>query len=175
MNEMIQLMKTRRSCRKFKSDAVSSEILEQIAEAGLWAPSGMGKQDQIFLCITNKEIRDKLSDLNRKVLGQKEGFDPFYGAPAVIVVLAEKGFMTSVQDGSLAMQNLMLATHSLGLGSCWIHRAKEVFESDEGKKILSDLGVKGEYEGVGHCIVGYIDGDLPSPAPRNANRVFFAN
>ena len=124
----------------------------------------------------NKEViasRDKLAEANRKIGGWKEGFDPFYGAPVIFIVLADKSAFTHVYDGSLVMGNMMLAAHSLGLGSIWIHRAKEEFESEEWKKLLSDLGAEGDYEGIGHCAVGYIDGEMPAAAPRKPGRVYW--
>ena len=123
--------------------------------------------------MTNKELRDRLSEMNRKIGGWDEGFDPFYGAPVVLVVLAEKDWPTHVYDGSLVMGNLMLAAHTEGIGSCWIHRAKEEFESEEGKQILSDLGVTGEYEGIGHCILGYPDEEIEEAKPRKDDYVFW--
>ncbi len=111
--------------------------------------------------------------MNRKIGGWDEGFDPFYGAPVVLVVLAEKDWPTHVYDGSLVMGNLMLAAHTEGIGSCWIHRAKEEFESEEGKQILSDLGVTGEYEGIGHCILGYPDEEIEEAKPRKDDYVFW--
>ena len=147
--------------------------LEQIVEAGLYAASGMGKQATKIIVVTDKKLRDKIMEMNRKVGGWDEGFDPFYGAPAMIIVLGELDNGNRVYDGSLVMGNLMLAAHSLGLGSIWIHRAKQEFESDEGKEILKQLGVEGEWEGIGHCAVGFIDGDRPQAAPRKPNRVFY--
>lgn len=115
----------------------------------------MGKQSPIILAVTNKELRDQLSEENRKIMGAPERMDPFYGAPVILVVLANKAVPTHVYDGSLVMGNLMNAAESLGVASIWIHRAKEEFESDFGKKILADLGIQGEYEGIGHCALGY--------------------
>ncbi len=170
MSNTLDAIKTRRSIRKYKSDPVPKETLDKIIEAGLYAPSGMGRQSTIIISVTNKEVRDRLSKLNAKIMGSDS--DPFYGAPAVLIVLADKNCPTGIYDGSLVMQNLMLAAHELGLGSCWIHRAKEEFELPEGKEILKSLGIKGEYEGIGHCIVGYTDGEEPSPAARKENRVY---
>ena len=172
MNDIIKAMEERRSIRKFKADMPKKEDLEQIAEAGLYAASGMGKQSVITVMITNKEVRDRLSDANRRIMNAPEGMDPFYGAPAVFVVLGDKARPTYVYDGSLVMGNLLLAADSLGLGSIWIHRAKEEFETEEWKGFLKDLGVEGEWEGIGHCAVGYIDGEKPAPAPRREGRIF---
>lgn len=165
MNNVIEALKHRRSIRKYKSDPVSEELLNQIVEAGEYAASGKGQQAVITLTITNKELRDELSRDNCLIGGWKEDFDPFYGAPAVIVVLANKERPTYVYDGSLVMGNLMQAADALGLGSCWIHRAKEEFEMDKYKKLLQDLGIEGDYEGIGHCIIGYPDQEV-KVAPR---------
>ena len=171
MNDIIQAMETRRSIRQFKPDMPRKEDLQQIIEAGLYAANGRGRQGAIILAVTNRELRDRLSALNREIGGFPEGKDPFYGAPAVLVVLADKSCPTGTYDGSLVMGNLMLAAHALGLGSIWIHRAKEEFDSEEGKAILAELGIEGDYEGIGHCILGYADGPAPEPKPRKEGYV----
>ena len=173
MNETLKVLESRRSCRKFKPDMVKKEELDAIIKAGTYAATGMGKQSPIIIAVTNKELRDALSEENRKIGGWNEGFDPFYGAPVILIVLAKKDWDNRVYDGSLVMGNLMLAAHSLGLGSIWIHRAKEEFEQEYFKDMLKDLGIDGEWEGIGHCAVGYIDGEVPAPAPRKENRVYF--
>ncbi|CCZ52219.1 nitroreductase family protein [Clostridium sp. CAG:75] len=173
MNEVIKAMKERRSIRKFKAEMPSKADLEQIVEAGLYAANGRGRQAVITIAVTDKELRDKLSEVNNEIMGGPEGNDPFYGAPAILIVLANKEVPTAPYDGSLVMGNLMLAAHSLGLGSIWIHRAKEEFEMSEYQKLLKDLGIEGEWEGIGHCAVGYIDGENPAAAPRNDGRVFW--
>ena len=129
MNEIIKAMEERRSIRKFKPDMPTKEDLEQIIEAGLYAANGMGKQATITIAVTNKKFRDRLSAINAKIGGWKEGFDPFYGAPAILIVLADKNWANRVYDGSLVMGNMMLAAHSLNLGSIWIHRAKAYFDA----------------------------------------------
>ena len=154
MDAMVNLL-TRRSIRKYKSDMLSREVIEKIIEAGTYAPTGKNQQSPIIVAVTNKALRDRMSALNAAVLGI-DG-DPFYGAPVVLVVLAERSNPNHVYDGSLVMGNLMLAAHAMGVGSCWINRAREVFDSDEGKAILRDLGIEGDYEGVGNCILGYAD------------------
>lgn len=173
MNEILKAIKERRSIRKFKPDMPPRIDIEQIVEAGLYAANGMGKQAVITVVVTNKAIRDRMAEANRQIGGWQEGFDPFYGAPVILVVLADKSWANRVYDGSLVMGNLMLAAHSLGLGSIWIHRAKEEFEQDEWKKLLSNLGVSGEWEGIGHCAVGYFEGDLPGAARRKDGRVYW--
>ena len=147
-------MKERRSIRKFKSELPSKANLEQIVEAGLYAANGMEKQATKIIVITDKKLRDKIMEMNSKIGGWDQGFEPFYGAPAMLIVLAEKDWRNKIYEGSLVMGNLMLAAHSLCLGSIWIHRAREEFESDEGKEILKSLGIEGEWEGIGHCAVG---------------------
>lgn len=174
MNEVIQSICTRRSVKKYQSRSVPKELIEEVLRAGTFAPTGRNLQSPIILAVTNRELRDRLSALNAKVMNAPAGFDPFYGAPVVLVVLADKSASTHVYDGSLVMGNLMLAAHALGLGSCWIHRAKEVFESAEGREILSTLGIQGDYEGIGNCILGYTDGTEPPLKPRKEHYVYFA-
>ena len=151
---------------------VPQEDIDAVIEAGLYAATGAGKQTPIVIAVTDKKVRDELAKVNAQIGGWKEGFDPFYGAPVVLIVLARKSFPTYVYDGSLMLGNMMLAAHSLGLGSCWIHRAKEEFEMDAYKKLLKDLGVDEEVEGIGHCILGYADGELPKAAERAPGRVY---
>ena len=170
MNEVLKAIKERRSTKSFKSDMVPMEIIDQICEAGKWAANGKGAQAGMIIAVTDKETRDKLSRLNASVMGADT--DPFYGAPVVLVVLADKSVPTYVYDGSLVMGNLMLAAHSLSVGSCWIHRAKQVFDSEEGKAILASLGVEGEWEGVGNCVIGYPAGEPKEPKPRKENWVY---
>lgn len=172
MNELLEKMKTRRSIRSYKNDAVPQALLDQIIEAGLYAASGKNTQNTIIIQVTDKTLRDEIVKLNCQIGGWQEGFDPFYGAPAMLIVLAKKDYNNRVYDGSLVMGNLMLAAHELGLGSCWIHRAKEEFETDWGKDLLKRLGITEEYEGIGHCALGYIEGDYPQAKPRKENRVY---
>lgn len=171
MNEVLKAIKERRSIRKFKPDMVPKELIDQIIEAGIYAPSAKDLQDVIIVAVTNKEIRDKLSAWNAEIAGRS--VDPFYGGPVVLVVLAKADEPNHLYDGPLVLQNMMLAAHSLGLGSIWIHRAKEEFEKPEGKELLNSLGVEGEYEGIGHCVIGYMDGPAPAEHPRKPNRVFY--
>ncbi len=171
MNEIIKNIETRRSIKKYKNEMIPQEIINEIVEAGTYAPTGMNRQSPIIIAVTDKETRDKLSNLNAKIIG-REGNDPFYGAPVVLIVLADKKCPTYIYDGSLVMGNMMLAAHSLGIGSCWIHRAKEEFETEEGKEILKKLGIEGDYEGIGHCILGYVDGEEPNAKPRKDNYIY---
>lgn len=171
MNNLIDILKSRRSVRKYKSDSVPEELIRSIVEAGTYAPTGMNAQSPIIVAVTNKAVRDQLSKMNATILGTNA--DPFYDAPVVLVVLADKSRPTYLYDGSLVMQNLMLAAHTLGLGSCWIHRAKEEFESAEGKQLLHSWGIEGDYEGIGHCVVGYPGGPLPVARPRKDDYIHY--
>ena len=171
MSEVLDKIKSRRSIRKYKSDMVPQDKLEKIIEAGTYAATGMGKQSPIIVAVTNKELRDRLSAMNAKIMGTNT--DPFYGAPVVLIVLADKSRPTYLYDGSLVMGNLMLEAEAQGIGSCWIHRAKEEFESEEGKEILKSLGIEGDYEGIGHCVLGFADGPAPKAAPRKDSYVYY--
>ena len=172
MNDTLKILESRRSCRNFDNNKiVSEEDIQAIVEAGTYAPSGMGRQSSIILAVTNKELRDQLSAENAKIMGADA--DPFYGAPVILVVLANKDIPTYKYDGSLVMGNLLNAATSLGLGSIWVHRAKEEFESEFGKKILADLGIEGNYEGIGHCAIGYAAAPTNAPAPRKDNYVYY--
>lgn len=173
MNSVFENIYTRRSYRCYKPDDVPQKLIEKIVTAGTYAATGMNRQSPIIIAITNKQIRDELSKLNASVMGRDDGSDPFYGAPVVLVVLAQKCVPTHVYDGSLVLGNMMLAAHECGLGSCWIHRAKEEFELPEGKAILKSLGIRGEYEGIGHLVVGYPDGEIPQVKPRKEDYIYF--
>ena len=174
MNETMEMILSRRSVRSYRPEMPKREELEQIVEAGLYAATGRGVQSAIIVAITNRSLRDRLSEMNRQIGGWQEGFDPFFGAPALLLVLSDKNDYNHVCDGALVMGNMMLAAHALGLGSCWINRARQEFETEEGKAILKSLGIEGEYEGIGHLIVGYPAGAAPKPAPRKPGRVFWA-
>ena len=173
MNEIIQAIKTRRSIRSFRPDMPDRGDIEEIIEAGLYAASGKDRQATIILAVTRKELRDRISETMRRIDGYGEGFDPFYGAPVILIVLSDRSVITRVYDGSLVMGNMMLAAHSLGLGSLWVHRARQEFELPEYIQLLKDLGIPGEWEGIAHLAVGYIDGDLPDAPARKSGRVFW--
>ena len=172
MSETLKVLEERRSCKKFRPEPIRDEELEAIIKAGTYAPTGKGLQSPIIIAIKNKELRDKLSAMNAEIMG-RPGIDPFYGAPELLVVLADKAVPTYIYDGSLVMGNLMNAASDLGVGSCWIHRAKEEFESEEGKKILKSLGIEGDYEGIGHCVLGYAAEAAKPPVPRKENYVYY--
>ena len=166
-------IKTKTAQRTAKRAVQSLRLLRMLRTSPRTA-SAMGRQATKMVVVTDRKLRDRISEMNRKVGGWDAGFDPFYGAPAMIIVLAEKDWGNRVYDGSLVIGNLMLAAHSLGLGSIWIHRAREEFESDEGKEILRALGIEGDWEGIGHCAIGYTDGAVPDPVPRKEGRVVWA-
>ncbi len=170
MNEVLQNMMARRSCRSFEAAQVAPAALDEILNAGLYAASGMGKQSPVLVAVQDAETVRELSRLNAAVMGTAG--DPFYGAPTVVVVLAEESVRTWIEDGSLAIGNMMNAAESLGVASCWIHRAREVFDSDAGKALLRKWGVPEGYRGVGNCILGYRKGEKPEAAPRKDGRVY---
>ena len=161
MNEVLKCLEERRSCRSYKPDMIPEDVLNQILEAGTYAATGMGKQSPIMIAVTDQKVRDQLSAMNAKIMGVN--IDPFYGAPVVIVVLANRAVPTCLYDGSLVMGNLMNAAHSLGIASCWIHRAREEFESEEGKEILKSLDI---------CILGYPASEAKAPVPRKENYIY---
>lgn len=163
MNEVLNNIKTRRSIKKYKPEQIKNEDLEKILEAGTYAPTGRNLQSPVIVVVQDTETVSKLSKMNAEILGTDT--DPFYGAPTVLIVLADKTINTYKEDGSIVMQNLMLAAHSLGLGSCWIHRAREVFETSAGKELLKKWGIPENYEGIGNCILGYADIE-PQVRPR---------
>ena len=164
MSETLKVLETRRSCRAFKPELIEEEKLQAIIKAGTYAATGMGRQSPIIIAVTNKELRDKLSVMNAKFMGKDESFDPFYGAQELLIVLANK---------AMPMGNLMNAAHAVGVDSCWIHRAKEEFETQEGKELLKSLGIEGDYEGIGHLVLGYAAAPLKEAAPRKADYVYY--
>ncbi|MCM1467554.1 MAG: nitroreductase [Alistipes sp.] len=173
MAETLKVLETRRSCRAYKPELIEEEKLQAIIKAGTYAATGMGRQSPVIIAVTNKEMRDRLSAMNAKIMGQGEDFDPFYGAPELLIVLANKDMPTYIYDGSLVMGNLMNAAADLGVDNCWIHRAKEEFESEEGRKILKELGIEGNYEGIGHLILGYAVAPVKEAAPRKEDYVYY--
>ncbi|MGN1338963.1 MAG: nitroreductase [Oscillospiraceae bacterium] len=170
MNEAFNNIMTRRSVKSYKPEMPPQELIDAVIEAGTYAPTGMNRQSPIIIAVTDKAVRDRLSKLNADIMGGSG--DPFYGAPAVLIVLADRSAPTYMYDGSLVMANLLLAANAVGLGSCWIHRAKEEFQTDEGKALLRELGITGDYEGIGHCILGYPAGEIPAAKPRKENWVY---
>lgn len=168
MNHTIDTLKNRCSTKKYLDRPVPEELLDAVLDAGLYAPSGMNNQKVVTVAVRDKKTRDQLSRMNADIMGAK--LDPFYNAPCVIVVLSDPERNTWVEDGSLVMGNLMNAATALGLGSCWIHRAREMFDSPEGKELLRKWGLPETLRGVGNCILGYADSD-PVKKPRAAGRI----
>jgi len=177
-NETLMVLETRRSCRSFKPDMITEEELQAVIKAGTYAPTAKGQQSPIIIAVTNKEIRDMISAVNCKIGGWEPGFDPFYGAPVILIVLADKAVNAQIggtykYDGSLVLGNMLNAAASLGLGSIWIHRAREEFNSDFGKSILKALNIEGDYEGIGHCALGYAAKEAAPAAARKENYVYY--
>ena len=170
MNPILDEIKARRSIRKFEPEMPEREDLEKIIEAGLYAANGMGKQSPIILVIKDPAVHEQLRKLNAAAMGMD--IDPFYGAPDLLVVLANKDIPTYIYDGSLVMGNMMNAAADLGVASCWVHRAKEEFQSEEGKSILKKLGIEGNYEGIGNLILGYAAKSEGTAAPRKADYIY---
>lgn len=171
MNETIRNILTRRSVRCFDPQRFpTDEQIAQIVECGKYAANGMGLQHTKMLVVTDAATRDRISRMNARILGTDS--DPFYGAPVIIMVLARAGWRNRVYDGSLVMGNLMLAAHSLGVDSIWIHRAKEECETSGGREILERAGINpDEWEGIGHCALGFRKGDVAEPKPRKSDFV----
>ena len=166
--EAMQNLLERRSIRKYKDTQIPDALLDQVLEAGLYSPSGMNTQNIIMAAVRDKETRDQLSKMNAAVMGRDT--DPFYGAPCVIVVLGDAEAYPAVENGSLVLGNLMNAAHAVGLGSCWIHRARQMFETGEGKALLRSWGLKDTLVGIGNCILGYPD-EEPEARPRLEGRI----
>ncbi len=170
MNETMKTLLNRRSIRKYKPEQITAEELNTVLEAGKYAPSGANQQSALFIVVQKKSVLEKISKMNAAVMG-KTDIDPYYGAPTVILVLADKSKVAPVEDASLALGNMYNAAYSLGLGSCWVHRTGQMFDSEEGKALLKEWGVEGDYIGVGSCILGYPDCEQPQAAPRKDNFV----
>ena len=170
MNPIIENMKTRRSVRRFSSKEVPQDLVDQVIEAGTYAASGHDRQPWVILCVRDEETRHRLSKANAEFFDAPVA-DPFYGAPVYLIVLCRTSTPTYLYDGSLALGNMMLAAHSLGLATCWIHRAKQVFEQPAWKEWLKAMGLEDQYEGIGHLALGYAAGDLPAARPRKEGRV----
>lgn len=173
MKDTLIDLKTRRSIRNFKKEQIQEEVLKAILEAGIYAPTGMNAQSPLMVVVQEQEQIKKLSQLNAAVMGIET--DPFYGAPTVIIIFADKNRRTCIEDGSLVMGNLMNAAHALGIGSCWINRAREVFDSEEGREIARQWGVTDNYIGIGNCILGYVEGDYPEAKPRKEDYIIYTN
>lgn len=160
-NEVLNTIKTRRSIRGYKSDAVSTELLDAVLEAGTYAPTGGGHQSPVIIAVTSEKYRKELTQLNAEVMGSTK--DPYYGAPVIILVLADGAASTFIEDGSCVLENMMLAAASLGLGSVWVHREREIFDSERGKALLREWGLTKTLRGVGSIALGY-----PAEVPKEA-------
>lgn len=166
----IEAIRTRRSIRAYKPNMPKMEDIETVLDAGIQAPTGRNSQSVILVAITDKKIRDEYAKTNAEVMGAS--IDPFYGAPVIIIALVKRGVPCEAYDGPLALQNMMLAAHDLGLGSCWIHRAREAFEMPRWQEWLREIGIEGDYIGVGNLALGYTSGDYPPEKEKNPGRIF---
>ena len=166
--EMLTLIKTRRSCRSYRPDAVPDDVLDKVLEAGTYAPTGGGRQSPVIIAVRDPKLRSALSAMNAEIMGGNT--DPYYGAPVVVLVLAEGN--TFVEDGTCVLENLMLAAHAMGLATVWVHREREMFDSDEGKALLQAWGVPAGMRGVGALALGYPAGEAPKAPERRPGRIF---
>ncbi len=162
--EVLDMLLTRRSVRAYKPDPVPTALLEEVLRAGTYAPTGGGRQSPVLVAVTDKAARDEISRLNAAVMGKDT--DPYYGAPVLVLALADPASSTWVEDASCALENMMLAAHALGLGSVWVHREREIFDSEAGKALLRAWGLPETLRGVGSIALGYASGPAPAPAPR---------
>lgn len=170
-NAMLDLIKTRRSYRAYKEEEVPETLLDAVLEAGTYAPTGGGRQTPVIIAVKNPAIRRQIADMNAKIMGAEEGNDPYYGAPVVLLVLADATRSTFVEDGSCVLSNLMLAAHAVGLASVWVHREREMFDSEEGKALLRQWNLSENLRGVGAVALGYGAGEVPETAPRKADYI----
>lgn len=168
-NEVIKCLKERRSIRKFKTEQISDDELKTVLEAGTWAPTGMGYQDPWIVAVQNPELIEKLSRMNNEVW--KHDIDPYYGAPTIVLVFISKPekWRNGTCDGSLVLGNMMNAAHSIGLGSCWINREKEMFETEEGIAMMKEMGLPDDLMGIGALSLGYPACEAKMPKPRKEN------
>lgn len=171
MNETIKTLLERKSCRSFKAEQISDEHLQAVIDAGLAAPSGRNMQNTIIVAVQDKDTIDRLSKMNAEIMGT-DG-DPFYGAPTVCIVFGRSSGTTSLEDGSLVIGNMLTAAYSLGLGGCWIHRARQTFETEEGRELLREWGIPEDVFGVGNCILGYPEGAFHPDHEIKDGRLFF--
>lgn len=163
-NEVLKAIKERRSIRRFKKEQVSDAELNTVLEAGTWAPTGMGTQDPFIVAVQDERQKAILSGINAEIMGAKS--DPFYGAPTQVYVFASAGNPNNVKDGSLVLGSMMLAAHSIGLGSCWINRVDKMVDYDEVKELMKSWHLPEGLMGVGSLALGYPDGEPHAAKPR---------
>lgn len=169
--QVIRVLCERRSVRSYQSRPVEEETLKKILKAGTYAPTGRNRQSPIMVVVQDARMRERLRRMNAAIMGTPDG-DPFYGASTIVVVLADRTIPTCVEDGCLVMGNLMNAAYAVGVDSCWIHRAREEFDSEEGKRLLREWGIDGDYVGIGHCILGYGNGKPANASERKSNYIY---
>lgn len=172
MNEVTKVLCERRSIRKFKNEQIPKEILDEILKCGTYAPNGMCKQSAKIVVIENKETIERIANINGSITG-RENYNPFYGAPTLIIVFADKNVATHIQDGCAVITNILNAAYSLGVDSCWIDRAKETFETEYGKELMSKWDLNDNYVGIGNVVLGYRNMPMPPALPRKADYIIF--
>lgn len=165
----LELIKSRRSIRSYRPDAIPKELLDAVLEAGTYAPSAMGRQSATIVAVTDKAVRDELMRLNAEVMGNQS--DPYYGAPVIVLVLADGTIPTYIEDGSCVLENLMLAAHAVGLGSVWVNRERQIFDSERGKQLLREWNLPTTLRGVGAIALGYPQGEAPQPKERKKDYI----
>ena len=170
MNEVLKAIRERRSIRKYRPEKLSDADLDAILDAGTWAASAKGIQPALIVSINDEADVDALRRANAEIWG-RPAVDPFYGAPNIVVVLADGANANWLQDGALVMGNLMLAAHAVGAGSCWINRAIEYFDRADGKAMLEKWGIPQTYRGVAICALGYSDGPAAAPKARKSDYI----
>ena len=175
MNQTINDLKTRRSIRKFRDEQITGEELKTILETATYAPTARGAQSPKIVAVQNPELIKELSALNRSFfpVDVSEDMDPFYGAKTLIIVLADSEIPTYVEDGASVLTQIVNAAHAVGVASCWIHRAREEFDSARGKELLKEWGIPDSYKGIGHVVLGYADMPTPKPVPRKEDYILY--
>lgn len=168
-NQVIKALLTRRSVRKYLDKPLEPQVMEAVLQAGTYAPTGMGMQSPTIVAVESPEDRKAVQELNQKARGFQS--DPYYGAPAIILVLTDPERGTGVEDASCVLSAMMIAAHGLGAASCWIHGEREMFQLPEGKALLEKWGLPTHLRGVGSLAIGYADGPAPQPKPRKEGYV----
>lgn len=165
-NNIIESLCTRRSIRRYKPEQITDSELQAVLNAGMYAPTGMNRQDPWIVAVQNPSVLSRLTQMNAAIMGTTD--NPYYDAPTVVLVFASspESWRNSIQDASLVLGNMMNAAHAIGLGSCWINREAEMFMTDEGKFMMKEFGLPDGLVGVGAISLGYPDGEPKSPKPR---------
>ncbi len=167
--EALEVLKNRRAIRKYKADQITDEELNAVLEAGTFAPTGAGTQGVQIVAVQSPEYRKRVAALNAAVMGKD--MDPYYGAPTIVLVFETDASFTPGYDGPAVCTNMVNAAYAVGLGSCWIHRCKQMFEMEEGKELLKEWGLPEDLKGSCSIALGYADCEHPAAKPRKENYV----